>query len=316
MKLDNSGTVLKMLYESLGQAGMFLTCDNVTDIILYSDGFLWVDDLTKGLYKTDVCIPDFQALTTIRLIAAYRNQVVTESNPIVSSVLPVTGYRFEGIIPPVVKRPIFAIRKKALLRFKLDDYAKNCTATKEQIEIIRTATKERKNVLVVGGTGSGKTTLVGAILNEIGVMGHRIIVLEDTPELQCDTSDNVEYISTSPFVDMAMLVKSCMRLRPDRIIVGETRGREALDMIKAWNTGHPGGLSTIHASSAQQGLNRVWMCAKESGADIPPTLIADAIDLLVFIKREGTRRYIPEVSEVCAYSETEGFVAKKIAEYH
>lgn len=307
-------SVLELLFEALGPVRDILTDRDTTDIYVNDDGMLWVEKLGIGRVPTGMIIPEENAEMVIRLIASKTATTVTAKNPILSAEIPGDGSRFEGIIPPVTSRPVFAIRKRASKVILLEQYVEQKVMSQVQCSCIKHAVESRKNILVVGGTGSGKTTLVNAILAHIGqTQDHRILILEDTQELQCPARDKV-FMRTADGVSMTKLLKSCMRLRPDRIIVGETRGAEALDMLKAWNTGHPGGVCTIHANSAEQGLSRVMMCAREAGVDVQPVLIADAIDLIVFITREGTRRTVKEVLEVDGYDDRNGkYILKRIA---
>ena len=143
-------------------------------------------------------------------------------------------------MPPVALQPSFAIRVPAARVFRLEDYVGGTTMSEAAACALRRAVKSRQNILVVGGTGSGKTTLTNALLAEIANEDHRILILEDTRELQCAAKDCVS-LRTQASVSMRDLVRSTLRLRPDRIVVGEVRGGEALDLLKAWSTGHPGG---------------------------------------------------------------------------
>src|SRR5262249_30355730 len=142
--------------------------------------------------------------------------------------------------------------------FTLADYADAGTITSRQRDLIREAALNRKNILVVGGTGSGKTTLVNAIIHLISqeMPGERLLILEDTAEIQCSAPNHV-FKRTTDVIDLRRLLRSTMRYRPDRIFVGEVRGGECLDLLKAWNTGHPGGVATVHANGARGGLTRL-----------------------------------------------------------
>ncbi len=294
-------SVLDLMFASFGEVRTLLLNQEITDIYVNDDGHLWVDAAGRGREYTGVIISSADADRVIRLIAARTHTVVNELNPIISAEIPGDGSRFEGIIPPVAVRPIFAIRKCAYKIFSLSDYVANKVMRPKQRACLEKAAATRKNILVAGGTGSGKTTLVNAILDYIGKHTlERIIILEDTRELRCGAPD-VLYLRTSDIADMTRLLKSCMRLRPDRIVVGEVRGKEALDMLKAWNTGHPGGVGTIHANTAEQALARVLMCARESGTDVQPELIADAIDIIVHIARDGSGRSVKQILAVRGY---------------
>lgn len=285
--------ILRELGEDIAAA---LADPKVIEIMLNSDGKLWLDRLGEGM----CCIGEMgtgQALSLLGTIADCLNTVVTAQSPILEGELPFDGSRFEGLIPPVVARPSFTIRKKALLVFSLDDYVTQGIMNQEQREAIRSAVIHRRNILVAGGTGSGKTTLTNAIIAEMVTQtpSDRLVIMEDTAEIQC-TAKNAVILRTSLDVNMQHLLKATMRLRPDRIIVGEVRGQEALALLKAWNTGHPGGIATLHANSADGGLIRLEQLIAESGiqADMKG-LISEAVDVVIFIEKQGGGRKVSEI---------------------
>lgn len=272
-----------------------LDADDVVEVMLNPDGKLWVERLGKGRIDTQTIISPEDGERIIRLVASHINQDVTPATPIISAELPVTGDRFEGLMPPVVMAPCFSIRKGAVSVFTLEDYVKAKTMTREQSDSLKYAVLSRKNILIVGGTSSGKTTLANALLGEISGTDNRILILEDTRELRCNADDTVALRTHGKSVKLADLVRSTLRLRPDRIIVGEVRGSEALDMLKAWNTGHPGGIATVHANSAKAGLSRIEQLILEGVSVVPHELIAEAIDVIVFISGRGRKRRIETV---------------------
>lgn len=284
----------------------------VVEIMVNPDGTLWLDRLGQGCIDTGTRIEPAHVERIIRLIASQMHAEVDKDRPIVSAELPrgtgsLSGERFEGVLPPVAAGPCFTIRKPAARIYGLRDYVGDSILSEELAEILRGAVRRRMNILVAGGTGSGKTTLANALLAEIAVGDERIVLIEDTRELQCSARNTVALRTRPPHVSMAELVRSTMRLRPDRIIVGEVRGAEALDMLKAWNTGHPGGIATIHANSAASALHRVEQLVQESGISIARGLIADAIDLIIFITGRGLARRIETVAAVLGVDEQGGF---------
>ena len=275
------------LYHALGPLiADALAQPDVVEIMANPDGNLWVDRAGVGREKVGRIEPS-AAETTIRLLASHMGETVTPDRPAVAGVLPRSGERFQGLLPPLAERPVFTIRKRALIVFTLDDYVTKGILPSAGADVIRRAVVERKNILVAGGTGSGKTTLVNAILAEPPFRSDRIVLIEDTKELQCPAEDKVELLTknTDPRVTMTDLLRMTLRLRPDRIIIGEVRGPEALAMLKAWNTGHPGGVATIHANSAGDALRRVEDLIGEAAHVIPRRSIASAINLIVFIER-------------------------------
>ena len=272
--------------------------DAVIEVMLNTDGRLWCDRLGEGMS----CIGEMSmpnALALLGTIADGLGTVITKQSPILEGELPLDGSRFEGLIPPVVARPTFTIRKKALLIYTLDDYVQQSIMSAKQKTQIQEAITARRNILVVGGTGSGKTTLTNAIIAEMVALTpeDRLVIMEDTAEIQCK-ADNAVILRTSIDISMQQLLRATMRLRPDRIIVGEVRGAEALALLKSWNTGHPGGIATLHANSADSGLVRLEQLIAESGiqADMK-ALIDEAVDLVIFIEKQGGKRVIKEMKK-------------------
>jgi type IV secretion system protein VirB11 len=290
------------LYHALGPlVSDALARPDVVEVMANPDGSLWVDRAGVGREKVGH-IEQSAAETTIRLLASHMGETVTPDRPAVAGVLPRSGERFQGLLPPLAERPVFTIRKRASVVFTLDDYVAKGILSAAGAVVIRQAVVERQNILVAGGTGSGKTTLVNAILAEPAFKSDRIVLIEDTKELQCPADDKVELLTknTEPRVTMTDLLRMTLRLRPDRIIIGEVRGPEALAMLKAWNTGHPGGVATIHANSAADALRRIEDLVGEASQIIPKRSIASAINLLVFVERTNVRpgRTVRSIVEV------------------
>ncbi len=305
-----------MLKTAMGETIQTALADPaVVEIMVNPDGWLWLDRHGTGRQCTETRLSPEKGERIIRLVASHIGAEVTATTPIVSAELPGAGERFEGVLPPVTTAPCFSIRKAAAKIFSLDDYVSAKTLSAVQLHHLQTAVRERKNVLIVGGTGSGKTTLANALLNEVAETGDRVLIIEDTRELQCATPDQVALRTRLPHVSMADLVKSTLRLRPDRIVVGEVRGPEALDMLKAWNTGHPGGISTIHANDAIGGLYRLEQLVGEVAANIPRKLIAQAIDLVVFISGRGNARRIESIRHVTGIEDNgQGYATCDVAD--
>lgn len=273
----------------------------VIEIMVNPDGRLWIDRHGEGRTCSDTTMTPAEAERIIRLVGSHIGQEVTRTAPIVSAELPGGGERFEGVLPPVVTGPSFAIRKAAAQVFTLADYVETEIMSQAQRMALSGAVRDALNILIVGGTSSGKTTLANALLCEISNAGERVVILEDTRELRCEAPDMVALRTQAGSVTLADLVRSTLRLRPDRIIVGEVRGAEALDMLKAWNTGHPGGIATIHANSALGGLHRLEQLIGEASARVPRQLIADAIDAVVFISGRNTARRVETIVKVLGF---------------
>lgn len=272
----------------------------VVEVMVNPDGKIWVDRIGEGRSFTGQSLASADADRILRLLADHVGEVVTRDRPRVSATLPETGERFQGAFMPIVPSPAFAIRKRPEVVFTLDDYVEQAIMTAGQAAAIRAAAVNRDNLLIVGGTGSGKTTLANAILAEPAFATDRVVLIEDTAELQCSAEDKVQMLTkrTEPVVTMTDLVRDTLRLRPDRIIIGEVRDGSALDLLKAWNTGHPGGLATIHANSAMEGLTRLEDLIGEATPRIPYRAITQAISVVIFIERAPNGRRVREVSRL------------------
>lgn len=289
--------LLAMLSTALGaKAAKYLYDDEVVEIMVNPDGKLWIDRLGAGRSFTGELMNPSDTERLIYIVASSVKTTCNRENPILSAELPSTGARFQGVLPPIVENPTVTIRKKALKIFSFDDYVRTGVMSEQQRELIVQAVKGRKNILVVGSTGSGKTTLVNAVLAEMANTNDRIIIIEDTRELQCAAED-VVYMRTKDDVSMTDLLKATMRLRPDRIVIGEVRGPEALALIKAWGTGHSG-VGTAHAGSAREGLIRIEQLIQEAGVTASKHLIGDVIDVVIYIERTASGRIVKEISTV------------------
>lgn len=289
----------KMLRTAMGPAiADWLAEPAVVEIMLNPDGRLWLDRLGEGLSATGVAITAADAERIIRLVAHHVDDEAHAGRPRISAELPLTGERFEGLLPPLVRAPCFAIRKAAVAIFGLDDYVAAEVMGAEQAQILAEAVRRRDNILIAGATSSGKTTLVNALLREIAGGEDRVIILEDTRELQCAAPNQVSLRTKEAVASLRDLVRSAMRLRPDRILIGEVRGAEALDLIKAWGTGHPGGVATLHAGSAQGALLRLEQLIQEATMTVPRALIADTVDLIAVLAGRGVQRRLIELTRL------------------
>ena len=274
----------------------------VVEVMLNPDGRLWIDRLTCGVADTGQRLSPADGERIVRLVAHHVGAEVHPGAPRVSAELPATGERFEGLIPPVVQAACFAIRKPAVAVFSLEHYAAAGIMTLDQAEVLRTAVAERRNILVAGGTSTGKTTLVNALLAEIAKTSDRVVLIEDTRELQCAAPNLVALRTKDGVASLSELVRSSLRLRPDRIPIGEVRGAEALDLLKAWGTGHPGGVGTLHAGSALGALRRMEQLIQEAVVTVPRALIAETIDLVAVLAGRGGERRLAELARVAGLS--------------
>ncbi len=296
---ETHGRRRAMLKTAMGaEIAAALTDPAVIEVMVNPDGALRLDRLGEGRVNTGARLGSSEVERIIRLVASHIRLEVHAGNPIVSAELPESGERFEGVLPPVSTAPCFSIRKPAAKIYTLEDYVTDHILSLPQADMLKYAVAEQRNILIAGGTSSGKTTLANALLAEMARYDERVIILEDTRELQCTARDCVSLRTKPGVVTLAALVRSTLRLRPDRIIVGEVRGSEALDMLKAWNTGHPGGIATVHANSARAALYRLEQLIQEAVVTVPRRLIAEAIDIVVFIAGRGVSRRIETISEI------------------
>jgi type IV secretion system protein TrbB len=302
----------RKLVRDLGAVAMeALSRPGCRELIRNADGALWYEGVGTGMVRIGT-MRDAQAEAVIKTVAGYHGKEATRAKPIVEGELPIDGSRFAGQLPPIVSSPTFAIRKKAVAVFTLDEYVKSGTMTSEQRDAIGRAVRDHENILVIGGTGSGKTTFVNAVVHEMVLNdpAERICIIEDTGELQC-TADNFAQYHTTFDVSMTHLLKLILRMRPDRILVGEVRGAEALDLLDAWNTGHPGGAATLHANNAMSGLTRLKSLITRNSAAPKEieALIAEAVNVVVHITRTPQGRCVQEVLVLDGYDAT-GYVIK------
>src|SRR5277367_1878927 len=285
----------------------------VVEVMVNPDGKIWIDKIGEGRSFTGEKLAHDDADRILRLLADHVGEVVTKDRPRISATLPETGERFQGAFMPIVANPAFAIRKRPEIVFTLANYVETGVMTAAMAEALRQAARDRQNLLIAGGTGSGKTTLANAILAEPAFARDRVVLIEDTAELQCSAEDRLEMLTkrTEPAVTMTDLVRDTLRLRPDRIIIGEVRDGSALDLLKAWNTGHPGGLATIHANSALEGLTRLEDLIGEVTQRIPYRAIAQAINILIYIERTLAGRQVRTVSRLIGRTDA-GYALEEI----
>ncbi len=297
----------RMLRTALGPAiAAFLEDPSIVEVMLNPDGRLWIDRLSGGLEDTGRTLSAADGERIVRLVAHHVGAEVHAGRPRVSAELPETGERFEGLLPPVVTAPAFAIRKPAVAVFTLDDYVAAGTMTSGQAAALRAAVASRKNILVAGGTGTGKTTLTNALLAEIAGTSDRVVLIEDTRELQCRAPNLVAMRTKDGVASLSDLVRSSLRLRPDRIPIGEVRGAEALDLLKAWGTGHPGGIGTIHAGTALGAIRRLEQLIQEAVVTVPKALIAETIDLVAVLRGRGSERRLSELALIAGLDPATG----------
>lgn len=299
VQLRSHPRLVRKLQEALGdQICVALDDTSVVEIMLNPDGRLFIERLGHGIAAVGE-MSSAAAEIVIGSVAHALQSQADDEQPIISGELPIGGHRFEGLLPPIVSRPTFTIRRRASRLIPLDDYVSSNVMTARQADVVRNAIESRLNIVISGGTGSGKTTLANAVISEIvkAAPEDRIVILEDTAEIRC-VAENAVALHTSDTINMARLLKSTMRLRPDRIIVGEVRDGAALTLLKAWNTGHPGGVTTIHSNSAMSALRRLEQLTAEVSQQPMREVIGEAVDLIVSIERTGRGRRVRDVIHV------------------
>lgn len=294
---------LRVLETCLGRSIMqYMHDDNVTEVMVNPDGRLWLDTFDKGVVPTDVVMEPEDTKRIIYMVASISGQVIDlKVDPSLQANIPASrlfsNCRFQAELPPIVNAPSFNIRKHSKIVITLDDYVRQGAMTEMQRQVILDAIHGKKNIIAAGGTGSGKTTLLNAILAEISTLGDRIVTIEDTKELKC-TAENYVALSTTDTVDMDNLLRKTLRLSPNRIVVGEVRGKEALTLVDAWSTGHRGGCSTVHSDSAYDTLFRLEDLVSRVSVSSQQAGIARAIDVIVYIERRAVSRTIAEVLSI------------------
>lgn len=294
---------LRVLETCLGRSIMqYMHDDNVTEVMVNPDGRLWLDTFDKGVVPTDVVMEPEDTKRIIYMVASISGQVIDlKVDPSLQANIPASrlfsNCRFQAELPPIVNAPSFNIRKHSKIVITLDDYVRQGAMTEMQRQVILDAIHGKKNIIAAGGTGSGKTTLLNAILAEISTLGDRIVTIEDTKELKC-SAENYVALSTTDTVDMDNLLRKTLRLSPNRIVVGEVRGKEALTLVDAWSTGHRGGCSTVHSDSAYDTLFRLEDLVSRVSVSSQQAGIARAIDVIVYIERRAVSRTIAEVLSI------------------
>ena len=306
------------LYCDFSELLPYLTRSDVNEIMLNPDGGLWIDSNVDGLLEV-THLSNHKAFAIINAVASIHNIVVSASMPRLEAQLPVFKYfkgeRFTAQVPPIVSSPSFSLRKRTEFVYTLQDYVATHRMTPKQADILEDLVKNRQNILVCGGPGSGKTTVTNALIVAAVECDptQRFVLLEDLPELQCQAQNKVTML-TSMSVSMTGLLHAAMRMRPDRILVGEVRGREALDMLKAWNTGCPGGICTVHANGPEETIQRILDLSMEAGLSLPPIgLVRHTINAVVAVERCGNKKGFVEAIVLLEKGRNDKIVFNKIA---
>lgn len=296
---------LESLQRHAGELFLKALADPLTiELMLNPDGVLWQERLGEEMHPIGH-METHRVEALFRVVASYLHKTITWDSPQLDGEFPLDGSRFSGALPPVVTGPTFAIRKKASKVMTLDEYVASGIMTQKQRDVLVQSVLDHRNILVIGGTSSGKTTLTNALIDAMvsGSPSERIIIIEDTGEIQC-RARNVVFFHTTETVSMTLLLKQSLRMRPNRICVGEVRDHAALDLMDAWNTGHEGGIATLHANSALLGLSRLrgLVSRNEFAPKDIEEVIGEAVHRVVFIERTQQGRRVKEILRVNGYS--------------
>ena len=303
------------LFQTLGDRLADTLADHrLTELMSNADGSVWLDRIGKNLVPLGEPLPGAQAESLIATVAGHVGKVVNQDRPILEAELSLDGSRLTALLPPVVSGPVLTIRTRARTLIPLSQYVEEESITVRHAPVLFRALRDRKNIVISGGPGSGKTTFANALIHEMEQLApetERFILIEDTYELRCEAENHVT-LHTAEHVTLRDLVKVSLRLRPDRIIVGEVRGAEALDLLKAWNTGNPGGVTTVHANSAEDALHRLDQLAQEAGVPSQALLVASSVDMVVHMERRGSKRLVTELITVKPFKPQTDFIVEAI----
>lgn len=314
MKDEFDRRLLEKLSRDMGpQLTEVLQHPKTVEVMCNPDGRVWLEALGASM-RCIGTMPPAHAEAVIKTLASHLGVEVTREEPLLEGELPPDGARFAGQLPPVTTAPSFSIRRAAVTELRLGDYVEQGSLLPDQYRALREAVVTHRSILVTGGTGSGKTTFVNALIAEMVEADpiERMVILEDTREIRCG-AENAVQLRSSRTVSMTSLLRTTLRIRPDRILVGEVRGPEALDLLMAWNTGHRGGAATLHANSAEAGLLRLRMLVSmhpDAPRQIDP-LIAEAVDVVVHVARTAGGRRVEQVVEVVGLS-ADGFETREL----
>jgi len=288
---------------------------DVSEILVNASGQVFVEKFGQMQGVAGVTLAEKSLRVAVRHIARALDSEISEEKPLLDARLP-DGSRVAAVFPPCsVGGTIIAIRKFQSKRYDAEELVRVGTLTPELLLALRTAIELRQNLLIAGSAGTGKTTLLNALAAFIGG-DERVIVIEDTAEIQIQQANLVRLearreMADLPAVTIRDLLRATLRLRPDRILLGEIRGGEAFDLLQALNTGHSGVLSTTHANSAQLAVSRFATCVLMSGVELPykaiRTNIAETLDLVVHLDRRKDKRVVTELLRIKRYEPAEDY---------
>lgn len=277
----------------------YLEDDSVTDIMVNPDNKIFIIKMGEGKIFTGLYSTPEVTRNVINILASLEGVLINDKNPRISTSLPLTNSRFEGLIPPVVENPSFTIRKKILKVLKLDDYVRQGIFTDREKALIENYVKTKQNILIVGGTNTGKTTFANAVIDLM--QNERLFFIEEVRELQSTNFDNTYVQVIEGIFSPKEAIRSAMRWTPERIVYGEIRGAEAFYLINAFNSGHSGGLTTIHANDCYGGLSKLETYILYEKPYPLSELIARTINVVMTMVVENNKRTLDSIAEVKGY---------------
>jgi len=283
--------------------------DSISEVMINGPDSIFIEKAGFIEPVRGVCLGEKSLMVAVKNIARRLGDDLSESKPILDSRLP-DGSRVAAVIPPCsVNGVTLTIRKFNTRHFGVEDLVRAGTLERWLANQLEVYVLARKNILIAGSTGSGKTSMLN-VLGKFIPSDERVLLIEDTSEIHLAQDNLVRFEARQPqnglpAITIRDLLKASLRHRPDRIILGEIRGGEAFDLLQLLNTGHSGSLSTVHATSAKQGLARFTSCVLQSGIDLPyraiKTNVGDSVNVVVHLERRPGRRFVSEVVEIHGY---------------
>jgi len=288
----------------------------VNDIMLNEDGSVWEDRFGVPRHRrTGISLTPDAALAILRIVATEMDQEFSARVPSLAGLLPIWGLRVQAAAPPVTKAPVFSMRKPATRVFTLDDYVAARILSEMEAQALADLVRARRAILVSGGPGAGKSTLINALLHELSKLGERVFIAEDVPELQCAAANKIQLFVKPPAYTWHHAMLDARRFNPQRIIVGEVReGHAALELLQIWNSGQPG-MATIHANSTRSALDQLAQYCQQAVVTPPRALIADVVNVSVHMRRDPTRpggRALSGIDQVVGYNEKDGWQLERL----
>lgn len=302
--------MIDLIKPFLGPVAPLFTDPTTVEIIVNEDGEVWQDTMTQSSIRTGFYLPPEKRKALIELMADHMGEVATAERPYISAIFPKTHERFQGQLPPLVSAPTFSIRMPSRQVLTLEEQVRRGTITAPQKQVLQAALATRRNIMIAGATGSGKSTFANSLLDDESMLADRHLIIQDLPELRTRAPNCTTFFTraSNPPITAQFNLFLALRNRPDRIHVGECRdGETLLQLFKSWNTGHPGGLTTLHADSAEDALYRIEDLFGEVTQQTPHRQIARTIGLIVEIRKTETGRRVTRMIQNIVYHPGAGY---------